>query len=91
MASSWLWRTATSASVSIAARSLRLTAMISASRRIPTALNALFSSRAWKGVWSRRVSETDSSRRPFCARSSPSMALTSAVYFARSSCRLSMV
>ena len=88
---SWLWRTETSASDSISARFFRLTAMISARRRIPRALNALFSSRAWKGVWSRRVSDTDSSRRPFWARSSPRTSLTAAVYRPRSSWRLSMV
>ena len=46
VASSWLWRTATSASDSIIALSFLLTAIISAKRRIPSALNALFSSKA---------------------------------------------
>ena len=63
-------RTATSASASISARSFFEVAITSASLRIPTALNALFSSSAENGVWSSEVSETDCRRRPFSARSS---------------------
>ncbi len=77
VASSWLWRTETSASASMAARSFLLTVMISARRRMPRALNALFSSSALKGVWSMRVSDTDSSISPFCARLSLRTAETS--------------
>ena len=65
VASSWVCRTAISASASISARFFLLTAMISASLRRPTALKALFSSKPEKADWSRRVSETQSSRMPF--------------------------
>ena len=54
-------RTATSASASICARSIFEAAITSASLRMPTALNALFSSRAENGVWSSAVRETLSS------------------------------
>ena len=70
-------RTDTSASASIVARSFFEVAITSASLRMPTALKALFSSSAVKGVWSRAVSETDSSSRPLRRISSVSEALTS--------------
>ena len=90
VASSWVWRTEMSASASTSARFLRFTAMISASRRMPTALKALFSSSAAKAVWSMRVSDTESSRMPFCARLSRSSADTAATNSARFSCRVSI-
>ena len=59
VASSWVCRTEISASASISARFLRLTAMISASLRNPTALNALFSSKDENADWSSRVNDTE--------------------------------
>ena len=70
-------RTATSASASICARSFLEVEITSASRRMPTALKALFSSSASNGVWSSAVSETDSSDRPFLVRSSDTVFCTS--------------
>ncbi len=64
IASSCVCRTETSASASISARFFLLVAMISASLRRPTALNALLSSSEANAAWSIRVSDTDSSCRP---------------------------
>ena len=51
--------------------------MTSASLRMPTALKALFSSSASKGVWSSAVRDTDSSDSPFFSRSSDTAFCTS--------------
>ena len=73
------------------ARCFRLAEMISASLRMPTALKALFSSSDASDAWSNRVSEADSSRRPFCSRLSVSRLSTSLTNSPRFSWSWSMV
>ena len=80
-----------SASASTSARFFLLTAMISAKRRMPTALKALFSSSAANGVWSSRVSDTESSSTPFCTRFSRNRAEMVLTNSPRCSCSASIV
>ena len=58
---------------------------------MPTALKALFSSSDANAAWSSRVSETESSRMPFCTRLSRSSAEMVATKSARFSCSVSIV
>ena len=84
-------RTDTSASASISARSFFDFAMTSASLRMPTALKALLSSSAEKGVWSKPVNETESSSRPLLAIESARLSRTSETKALRFSCSSSIV
>ena len=83
--------TATSASVSMSARSFLDVAITSASLRMPTALKALFSSSDAKGVWSSADRDTLSSESPLRESVSVSASRTAEANSERFSCNSSIV
>ena len=86
VASRFLVRTCTSVSCSTSLRCLRRASVCSVSRVRPSASKALFGLKNCLSVWSRLVSDTDSSSRPFFSRSSATAFCTAWTKSRRLSC-----